>query len=105
MNKASKKKILALRLGVNLPAYCNPNSLSHIILVSRATHHHHCNLHSHPLFTMAGSGAKSMPTVEEAITNMSAQIKKLAAAFATIQVTQETLQGDQSCLTVAINHL
>jgi hypothetical protein len=43
--------------------------------------------------------------VEEAITNMSAQIEKLATAFATIQVNQETLQGDQSRLMVAVNRL
>jgi hypothetical protein len=54
---------------------------------------------------MAGSCAKSTPTVEEATTNMSAQIKKLAAAFAAIQANQETLQIDQSRLTVAVNHL
>jgi hypothetical protein len=36
---------------------------------------------------------------------MTAQIEKLAAAFAGIQSNQETLQGDQSRLMVAINHL
>jgi hypothetical protein len=34
---------------------------------------------------MAGSGVKSTPSVEDAIANMSAQIEKLAAAFAGIQ--------------------
>jgi hypothetical protein len=54
---------------------------------------------------MAGSGVKSTPSVEDAIANMSAQIEKLAAAFAGIQANQETLQGDQTRLTVAVNRL
>jgi hypothetical protein len=43
---------------------------------------------------MAGSGAKSTPTMEDAITNMSAQTENLVTAIATIQANQETLQVD-----------
>jgi hypothetical protein len=54
---------------------------------------------------MTGPGAKSTMIVKESIANMSAQIEKLDAASARIQANQETLQGDQSHLTVAVNHL
>jgi hypothetical protein len=55
--------------------------------------------------TMAGSGAKPTPTVEDTITTMAAQIEKLVTTVAIIQANQETLQGDQSRLTVAVNRL
>jgi hypothetical protein len=54
---------------------------------------------------MTGPSFKPPSTVKEAIGNMSAQIEKLAAAFVGIQANQETLQGDNSQLTVAINCL
>jgi hypothetical protein len=54
---------------------------------------------------MASSGAKLTPTMEDAITNMCAQIEKLVTTIATIQSNQETLQGNQSCLTMAVTHL
>jgi hypothetical protein len=41
--------------------------------------------HSHPLLTtMTGSNSKPPSSVEESIANMSAQIEKLATAFAGI---------------------
>jgi hypothetical protein len=52
---------------------------------------------------MAGSGTKPTPTVEDALTTMAAQIEKPVTTVATIQANLETLQGDQSRLTVAIN--
>jgi hypothetical protein len=60
--------------------------------------------HSHPLLA-AMFISKPPSSVEESLANMSAQIEKLVAAFAGIQATQETLEGDHSHLTVAVNRL
>jgi hypothetical protein len=54
---------------------------------------------------MTGPSSKPPSSVEESIANMSVQIEKLVVAFAGIQANQETLQGDHSCLTVAVNPL
>jgi hypothetical protein len=61
---------------------------------------------------MTGSGAKPPPTMEENIANISAQIDKLAGAYASIkadvtslQGSVMTLQGSQGQLTVAVNRL
>jgi hypothetical protein len=51
------------------------------------------------------SDSKPSSSVEESLANMSAQIEKLAAAFAGFRANQETLQGDHSRFTVAVNHL
>jgi hypothetical protein len=61
---------------------------------------------------MTGSGAKPPPTMEENIANISAQIEKLAGAYASIkadvmslQGSVTTLQGSQGQLTVVVNRL
>jgi hypothetical protein len=55
---------------------------------------------------MSSPSSKPPSSVEESIAQVSAQIEKLAAAaFAGIQANQETLQGDQSHLTMPINRL
>jgi hypothetical protein len=54
---------------------------------------------------MSGPSSKLPSPIEEAIANMSAHIEKLASAFTGIQANQETLHGDNSRLTVAVNRL
>jgi hypothetical protein len=108
MNKNTSKKILALRLGViflhiaaqfsRAITFWYPEPLTTSSAITHPTH-------SHPFLTMAGSSTKSTQTMEDTITNMCAQIVKLVTTIATIQANQETLQGDQSRLTMAVTHL
>jgi hypothetical protein len=54
---------------------------------------------------MSGSGTKPPPSVEEFVAQLTTQMEKLVTAFAAIQTSHSTIQGNQTQLTVAINCL